>query len=53
MNRRYFSFCKKIAKSKVALNIGKMALEQLPGEVEKLSEKVKTKKLEKYLVLKM
>ena len=38
-----FCFAKKIAKSKVASNIGKMALEQLPGAIEKLSGKVKKK----------
>ena len=40
-------FAKKVAKSKVACNIDKMALEQLPGAVEKLSEKVKNKRLKK------
>ena len=35
------------AKSKVACNIGKMALEQLPGVAETLSEKVKNKRLKK------
>ena len=44
-----FCFAKKIAKSKVAHNIGKMALEQLPGVVEKLSGKVKNKRLKKIL----
>ena len=37
-----FRFAKKIAR-----NIGKMALEQLPGVVEKLSGKVKSKRLKK------
>ena len=43
-------FCfakKKKAKSKVARNISKMALEQLPGAVGKLSGKVKNKRLKK------
>ena len=40
-------FAKKIVKSKVACNIGKMVLEQLPGMVEKLSGKVKNKRLKK------
>ena len=44
-----FCFAKKKAKSKVARNIGKMALEQLPGVVEKLSGKVKNKRLKKIL----
>ena len=44
-----FCFAKKIAKSKVVRNIGKMALEQLPGAVEKLFEKVKNKRLKKIL----
>ena len=42
-----FRFAKKIAKSKVARNIGKMTLEQLHGVVEKLSGKVKSKRLKK------
>ena len=42
-----FDFGKKIAKKKVACNIGKMAYEQLPGAVEKLSGKVKNKRLKK------
>ena len=44
-----FHFVKKIVKSKVARNIGKMALGNLPGAVEKLSGKVKNKKLKKIL----
>ena len=44
-----FCFAKKKAKSKVARNIGKMALEQLPGVVEKLSGKVKNKRLKKII----
>ena len=42
-------FCKKVAKSKVARNIGRMALEELLGAVEKVSGKVKNKKLKKIL----
>ena len=42
-------FCKK----KVARNIGKMARDQLPCAVEKLSGKVKIKEWKKYLSLKM
>ena len=42
-----FHFGKKIAKKKVACNIDKMAYEQLPGAVEKLSGKVKNKRLKK------
>ena len=42
-------FAKKKVKSKVACNIGKMALEQLPSVVEKLSGKVKNKRLKKIL----
>ena len=52
-NRDIFCFAKKIAKSKVARNIVKMTLEQLPGVVKKLSGKVKNKRLKKYLILKM
>ena len=44
-----FRFAKKLAKSKVACNIGKMALEQLPGGVEKLSGKVNNKRLKEML----
>ena len=36
-----FHFAKKIARSKVARNIGKIALEQLPGGIEELSGKIK------------
>ena len=42
-------FWKKVAKSKVARNIGKMALEELFGAVEKVSGKVKNKKLKKII----
>ena len=41
----------KIAKSKVACNIGKMAHEQLPGAVEKLSGKVKNKTKKFFLII--
>ena len=44
-----FCFPKRKAKSKVARNIGKMTLEQLPGAVGKLSGKVKNKRLKKIL----
>ena len=44
-----FHFAKKIARSKVARNIGKMALEQLPGGIEELSGKIKNKRLKKIL----
>ena len=42
---------KKIAKSKIARNIGKKSLEYLPDVYENLSEKIKTKKLKKILDL--
>ena len=42
-----FRFVKKVAKIKVGCDIKKMALEQLPGVYEKLSGKVKNKKLKK------
>ena len=51
--RDIFCFAKNIANSKVARNIVKMTLEQLPGVVKKLSGKVKNKRLKKYLILKM
>ena len=42
---------KKIAKSKIACNIGKKALEYLPDVYENLSGKIKNKKLKKkYLI---
>ena len=42
---------KKIAKCKIARNIGKKALEYLPDVYENLSEKIKNKKLKKILDL--
>ena len=48
-NRKYILFCKKVGKSKAEQEIGKMALEQLPGVYEKLSCKMKNKKLTKIL----
>ena len=41
---------KKIAKSKIARNIGKKALEYLPDTYESLSGKLKNEKLKKYLI---
>ena len=40
---------KKIAKSKIAGNIGKKALQYLPDAYENLSGKIKNKKLKKVL----
>ena len=44
-----FRFAKKVVKRKVARNFGKMALEQLPGVVEKLSGNVKNRRLKTIL----
>ena len=47
----FFKMAKKIAKSKIACNIGKKALEYLPDVYENLSGKIKNKKLKKkYLI---
>ena len=43
----FFWVAKKIAKSKIARNIGKKALEYLPDAYENLSRKIKNKKLKK------
>ena len=48
-NRKHIPFCKKSCKSKIGRDVGKMALEQLPGVYEKLSGKVKNKRLKKIL----
>ena len=45
----FFRAAKKIAKSKIACNIGKKALEYLPDVYENLSQKIK-KNLTKYLI---
>ena len=41
----FFRVAKKIAKSKIACNIGTKALEYLPDVYENLSQKIKNKKL--------
>ena len=41
----FFRVAKKIAKSKIACDIGKKALEYLPDIYENLSGKIKNKKL--------
>ena len=43
----FFRVAKKTAKSKIARNIGKKALEYFPDVYENLSGKIKNKKLEK------
>ena len=45
----FFRVAKKVAKSKIACNIGKKALEHLPHVYENLSGKIKNKKLKKYI----
>ena len=45
----FFKMAKKVAKSKIACNIGKKALEYFPDIYENLSGKIKNKKLKKIL----
>ena len=47
----FFKMAKKLAKSKIARNIGKKALQYLPDVYENFSEKIKNKKLKKILDL--